>query len=382
MRRKLLAALACMMLLLIQLAVPVMAAGTVYFTAVNKNVLELSDATMPFWSGGYLYVPSTIFTGVNRDLGVGVATTNGEGGPALLLYGGDAEFQTLSFDLSKDYAVDKDGNMYFQKAIQRGGVTFLPISLVARCFGLLYTAIEVPRGYLVWVRTKDVDLSERIFADAASYQMESRYSQYLKDQESGSQPSGGEDTTTESPDAQSTSGQQVYLCIKASEASVVTALLDVLDQYDRQVTFYCTVDFLQQQGDLLRRMTASGYTIGIVADAAEGDRTVAEQLAVGNAALEVATCGKTRLARLENVSDQTAADVEGMGYCCLWPDLDRSAYLLADSSSANVLLDRVADRARDVSVWLGDGVTATGLRTFLAGLQSSGDRCMALTETT
>ena len=279
MRRKLLATLACVVLL-VQLTVPVMAAGTVYFTAVNKNVLELSDATMPFWSGGYLYVPSTIFSGVNRDLGVGVATISGEEGPALLLYGGDAEFQTLSFDLSKDYAVDKDGNMYFQKAIQRGGVTFLPISLVARCFGLLYTVIEVPRGYLVWVRTKDVDLSERIFADAASYQMESRYSQYLKDQESGSQPSGGEDTTTESPDAQSTSGQQVYLCIKASEASVVTALLDVLDQYDRQVTFYCTVDFLQQQGDLLRRMTASGYTIGIVADAAEGDRTVAEQLAV------------------------------------------------------------------------------------------------------
>ena len=379
MRRKLLAALACAVLL-IQLAVPAMAAGEVYFTAVNKNVLELSDATMPFWSGGYLYVPSTIFTGVNRDLGVGVATISGSDGPALLLYGGDAEFQTLSFELNKDYAVDKDGNIYFQKAIQRGGLTFLPISLVARCFGLLYAVIEVPRGYLVWVRTQDMDLSERIFADAASYQMESRYSQYLKDQESGQSGSGG-DTVPENPDVQSTSGQQVYLCLEASEASQVSALLDVLDQYDCQAAFYCTVGFLEREGDLLRRMTAAGQAIGIVADAAEEGWTVSEQLAAGNAALEAATYGRTRLARLENVSDQTAADVEAMGYCCLWPDMDRSAYSLADSASAGTLLKRVGERSGDVSVWVGDGTTAAGLRAFLAGLQSSGDQCRAMTET-
>ena len=113
MRRKLLAALFCAALML-QLAVPAGAAGSVYFTAVNKNVLELSDATMPFWSGGYLYVPSSIFTGANRDLQVGVTVTSSGGGTTLLLYGGGTEFQTLSFDLSKDFAVDKNGNMYFQ----------------------------------------------------------------------------------------------------------------------------------------------------------------------------------------------------------------------------------------------------------------------------
>ena len=69
MRRKLLAALACAALL-IQLSVPAGAAGTVYFTAVNMNVLELSDATMPFWSDGYLYVPGSVFSGYSKDLGV------------------------------------------------------------------------------------------------------------------------------------------------------------------------------------------------------------------------------------------------------------------------------------------------------------------------
>lgn len=379
MRRKLLAALACAVLV-VQLAVPADAAETVYFTAVNKNVLELSDATMPFWSGGYLYVPSTIFTSVSRDLKVGVTTTNSGDGTTLMLYGGSAEFQTLSFPLSKDYAVDKYRNMYFQKAIQRGGVTFLPISLVARCFNLLYTVIEVSRGYLVWVRTEDVDLSERIFADAASYQMESRYSQYLKNQGSETTDETGEtgETIDTSP---SVSGQRVYLCVRAEDAATVSALLDVLDQYDSQAAFYCTVDFLRQEGDLLRRMTATGQAIGIVADAALPEGTVAEQLAAGNAALEMATWGKTRLVRLENVSDQTAADVEALGYRCLWPDLDRSPYPLADSASADVLLRRVEERSGAVSVWLGDGASAAGLEAFLSALSGSGGRCLAMTET-
>lgn len=31
---------------------------TVYFTAVNDQLLSLSDDTMPFWSGGRLYFPA------------------------------------------------------------------------------------------------------------------------------------------------------------------------------------------------------------------------------------------------------------------------------------------------------------------------------------
>ena len=56
------AALVLALALLVQpLLLTAQAAPTVYFTAVNDYVLELSDDTMPFWSGGYLYLPSTIF---------------------------------------------------------------------------------------------------------------------------------------------------------------------------------------------------------------------------------------------------------------------------------------------------------------------------------
>ncbi len=36
-------------------------AATVYFTAANDTLLELSDATMPFWDKGLLYVPASAF---------------------------------------------------------------------------------------------------------------------------------------------------------------------------------------------------------------------------------------------------------------------------------------------------------------------------------
>ena len=81
----------------------------------------------------------------------------------MLLYVDDTIYSSLVFDLNKDYAIDNEGNLYFQPPIQRGGVIFLPISLIARCFGLLYSTVEVDRGYLVWVRNTDMDLEERYF---------------------------------------------------------------------------------------------------------------------------------------------------------------------------------------------------------------------------
>ena len=170
MRRKLAALLLCLLLVFQLSPVPSGAAETVYFTAVNKNVLTLSDDTMPFWSGGYLYVPSTIFTGVGRDLGVSYYPNIAR--QTVLLYVDKTVYSSLVFDLNKDYAIDNEGNLYFQKPIQRGGVIFLPISLIARCFGLLYSTVEVDRGYLVWVRNPDMDMEERYFADAAKSRMD------------------------------------------------------------------------------------------------------------------------------------------------------------------------------------------------------------------
>ena len=48
--------------------VRVSSADTVYFTSMNDSLMGLSDSTMPYWSGGYLYVPASGFNG--RDINV------------------------------------------------------------------------------------------------------------------------------------------------------------------------------------------------------------------------------------------------------------------------------------------------------------------------
>ena len=373
MRRKLAALLLCLLLVFQMSAVPSEAAGTVYFTAVNKNVLSLSDATMPFWSGGYLYVPSTIFTGVGRDLGVSYYPNIAK--QTVLLYVDDTIYSSLVFDLNKDYAIDNEGNMYFQKPIQRGGVIFLPISLIARCFGLLYSTVEVDRGYLVWVRNPDMDMEERYFADAARSRMDYEYSQYLRNQ-----GTAAEETVPEQSEPSVVTGQRIYLSIEAAESAAVSSLLDTLDRYDAQAAFYCTAGFLEEAGDLLRRMSAAGQAIGLIADAAD-DRPVTEQLEAGNRLLSQAASVKTRLAWIRNATAEAVAEAEAAGFCCLTPDLDRSAYPLSSTGAADTLFQRVTSRSGAVTVWLGDGANAAGLGSFLSVAEAADDRCLAMTET-
>ena len=373
MRRKLTALVLCLLLVFQLAPVPSEAAGSVYFTAVNKNVLPLSDETMPFWSGGYLYVPSTIFTGVGRDLGVSYYPNTGK--QTILLYVDDTIYSSLVFDVNKDYAIDNEGNMYFQKPIQRGGVIFLPISLIARCFGLLYSTVEVDRGYLVWVRNPDMDMEERYFADAARSRMDYEYSQYLRNQ-----GAAAEETVPEQSEPSVVTGQRIYLSMEAAESAAVSSLLDTLDRYDAQAAFYCTAGFLEEAGDLLRRMSAAGQAIGLIADAAD-DRPVTEQLEAGNRLLSQAASVKTRLAWIRNATAEAVAEAEAAGFCCLTPDLDRSAYPLSSTGAADTLFQRVTSRSGAVTVWLGDGANAAGLGSFLSAAEAADDRCLAMTET-
>ena len=373
MRRKLAALALCLVLVFQMAPVPSEAAGSVYFTAVNTNVLPLSDETMPFWSGGYLYVPSTIFTGVGRDLGVSYYPNIGR--QTILLYVDRPVYSSLVFDVNKDYAIDNEGNLYFQKAIQRGNVIFLPISLIARCFGLLYSTVEVDRGYLVWVRNADMDLEERYFADAAKSRMNYEYNQYLQNQSAGA-----EEPAQEPLGPAAVTGQRIYLGMEASDAAQTRSLLDTLDRYGSQAAFYCTADFLETEGDLLRRMSAAGQAIGLIADAAD-DRPVTEQLEAGNRLLSQAASVKTRLAWIRNATAEAVAEAEAAGFCCLTPDLDRSAYPLSSTGAADTLFQRVTSRSGAVTVWLGDGANAAGLGSFLSAAEAADDRCLAMTET-
>ena len=381
MKRKAAALLAAVFLLLETVCVPSLAVENVYFTAINDNVMPMNDETMPFWSGGFLYIPISIFSGeVYRELEIGYIPNAGR--QLYILY---TAGKSLHFDLTTAYARDTDGNTYYPGAVQKSGVVFVPTSLVAEFFGLTYSTTgltganavtQEDRGWLVWLRQPDNILQVSVFADAAKSQLRARYEQYLKSREE----SGVQVPDTPQQPEETFEGKSIYLCFLAGDAASLGGLLDALDRYSAQAAFFCTPEFSEQQGDLLRRMAATGQAIGLLANG-EAEQSVQEQLERGNRALYEATCGKTRLVYLQNVDAQTAAGVEQAGYCVAAPDMDRAAYGLT-SGGAQALLQRITARRGDVSCWLGQNVSAGGLRAFLTAAETAEDRCLALTETT
>ena len=385
MKRRRWAALALSLLLVFHLAASprAEAADYVCFVAAGENVLPLSDAEMPFWSGGYLYVASAIFTGTTREaLNVGYARSAKN--TMVVLYNSQAKY--LAFECEKNYAYDADGNSFYPGAVYRNGEIYVPASLVAKFFGLQYSVNKVNtvvngqrlQGELAWIRQPGNVLTDKYFTDAASYAIASRYETYLKEKkpQEPSIPS----TVPQEPAGVDMEGKRIYLCMTAGDNTA--SLLDTLDRYGVQAAFFCTPEFLEQQGDLLRRMTAAGQSIGILVDAGDEKQTVEEQLEMGNQALRQATCGGTRLVRLENGDGETLLRIQEAGYRCLKPDLDRSGYDLRSASNADSLLRALARRGDDVTVWLADRVDAAGLRNFLAEMKNDDGRCLAWTETT
>lgn len=361
--RKRWAALLLCALLTASLALPADAAGDVYFVAAEESVLPLTDATMPFWSGGNLYVAASAFSGL------GASVINNTAKRMTVL---EMNRRALLFDWDRGTVQDGGGNLYTPGAILSGGVVFVPAAMAANFFGLQYSVTEVTNGSLVWLRSPDFGMTARDFANAATYSMEERYAAYRKEAQSGAQSSA--------PSAPSASnvGARLHLCIEADART--GGLLDALDRADGRATFYCTPDFLEENGALLRRMTASGHAVGILPDGTS-EEPLEEQLQRGSDALYRATLGRTRLIYLPDEDSAVIEALEAAGWLCLTPTLDRTAYKLESASNAASLLSRVSARRGDVSVWLGTTASGGGLRSFITSAQSAGHYCGAMTET-
>lgn len=380
MKRRTAAALLCL-LLVFQLSMPpVRAAEKVYFTAVGSYVLPLSDNTMPFWSGGYVYIPSSIFTGTGREA-LGVSQVLDGGQEWVVLY---STRKSLTYNFADNCALDNDGKAYYPGAIQRNGTVFVPASIVSRYFDLVYSVIEVERGSMVWLRQPGYGVSDKLYADAAQYSMNSVYADYIRAREENlpadgssggdSRPPGGAGTQ----DPAGLEGKRIALCLKAGNDA--SSMADALASYESGAAFFFTPEEMERQGGLLRRLTAMGLGIGILADAGDQSRTVAEQLEAGNGALFRATCGKTRLAYVQNGGSQALQEAEERGFRCLRPGLDRSGTALRGASGAQELIQRLAGRRGDAAVWLGDAASPAGLRALLSSVKEAGGTCVSYTE--
>ena len=310
---------------------------TVYFTAVNDQILDLSDSTMPFWSNGRLYVPDTAVSGT--DLGVFYARSRDKKTAVVYRQG-----SALTFDLSAGTVSDQSGRQYGMPAVVRGSVVFLPVELLTQFFSLDYSYTRVTYGYLVRLKSDAVVLSDAKFIEAAALSMEQRYTEYMKTYRGGD---GSADTLNAADD----SFERAYPVVRVTDAAVSAALLDALAAADCRATFLFPEKQLTGSDDLLRRLLVSGSAVALGIDASGGSAKTLSGIERANRALWSAANAKTRLVCLSGASEETVRAVENAGYCLVSFDLDYSEALPSVSRMAGSILTKV--RSGGCAVYLG-----------------------------
>lgn len=350
-----------------------LAAESVYFTAVNENVCPLNDETMPFWSGGTLYVPSPVLS--SYDLGLSyVRDTSAQ---TAILYNSR---KVLEFDLAGGGANNKLGTYYSASAISRRGYVYFPLSFVCNYFGLSYSVVDTAWAPLVRLRSEGAVLSDSQFVDAASSMLASRYRAYEQSKQppvptKPADPSNGGGTEETDPPEDETendskSTARVLLAVRAGEDENVAAMLNTLDRYGYQATFFFPTDSLQGRDDMLRRIVASGHRLGLIpTDGAEG-------LEEANAYLRRCTGTVTRMV----LSARTDA-MAPAGYTVYSPTLAAENLGSSPSGRAARIMSRIENSRGTVKLLMGgDDTSASALNTVCAKLRSGSYTVRAVNE--
>jgi len=340
MKKKLIAVL-CVLLLVAILgaAIPsAMAANDpIFFTAVNETVLALNDATMPFFSGGSLYVPYTIFDSSFTGENTGLFTSYSRAKGSVLIYNLSG---SLLFDLNENNSIF-NGRTRSDSAIIRNSTIFVPINLVCDLFGLDWAWLFATQGSVIRLKSTSLTLSDQDFVSAASYTLSERLRVYYQNKVPVT-PSVSP-TVNPSPRPPATNGADVrFAFILSEDPSNFSSLLETLNQSDVHALFLISPEDLLWRDDHVRTLLAKGHKIGLLldADTVEGQRAQMER---GRKLLSAAAHAHTSICMSKGLSEE---DLQALGPSVLFweSSVDISA---EDGRTATTLVRQVSNAVTD-----------------------------------
>ena len=255
-----------------------------FFVSVGDTLpLSLSSAQAPYFSGGTLYVPYTVFGAT----GLGVTPSYNTQDRVLTLF---TRSQRLVFDLDSGVTTDETGKTYTDashSAAVNGGVAFLPATTCARHFGWQVSLLKSEDGYAV-LRFKNGSevYDDALFLVRAKNLMEYTLQQYRSP---SPQPTAPTQTTSE----QQPQGK-VFAYLAITDAQTMSSALDAVTRAGAPAVFYLTADEIRDNPDLVISIAAAGYSIGLTAPKDAAD--VAFALRDANDALRQLLRRKTLLA--------------------------------------------------------------------------------------
>ena len=237
----------------------VLAEDTVFFTAVNNTLLELTAETMPMVHNSMIYVPWSVFN--TRALNTWAYYSRGS--QTVLISDGTKE---LYFDLSTGDSHDREGNVYRYAAIYANETAYVPAMFTADYFGLTYSYIRRDSWHIVRLTTGSA-LSDEDFFKAAAPLMETRMNQYQGTQET-SEPQPTESAvppTVPPPTATPVpTPERSHVTVHLGFLGVGDETADILDALgEERACFFATAEEIYDWPDLTRRILGSGHALGM-----------------------------------------------------------------------------------------------------------------------
>lgn len=347
------------------------AAPTLYFTAVNDRMCDLSDETMPFWQNGLLYVAGATVDGPD-DLGIRYSY-NQEKSVAILYKGQRVLYCDLTAGTMEN---NRTGEQYAGSPIVRSGIVFFPITALAKMFDLKYSSTKIAYGYLLRIRDDNAVLSDEYFIDAATDPIQKRYAQYERAHAAAEQEN---ETPAQVETPVRRDDLTVYLLLPAANGSMLTQLLSTLENYQSHATLLLTPELLESAGDGVRRAAATGNAVALCISAATTAEALA-QIERGNDALWHAASLRTRLVYLESADRTLRTAVAEAGYCPI--TINTSDFTRSGTHWAGTAL-KWAGRSTSVRLYLGaESGVSSALGTALSRLRAENCTIAALNEVT
>lgn len=371
------AALVLVLTMLVTLLNTAQAAGNIYLTAVNENLLELTSDTMPTWSNGVLYVPYTVFDGSYTGINLGISSSYSRDEGTVTLY---TLQQMVVFDLNRGTCYNPLTEQTLSgRAILRNGRPYVPVAAVCSYFGLSYSVIDIEEGYIVRIKSSGVVLSDYSFVESAQNSIRNRIRDY--NQANQSQPTPGVLPPTynpEEPDTDITVPDDpvdadvipTYLAFSCEDSQGLSEILDTLDSRNQRAIFFFDAQGLEREDDLIFRILGSGYSIGLIA---QGRSTSATNRLLEEANQTLSQVAYTRTS-VVLVPESQREELEAEGWIC-WNETASAVPTqgVGTNTYANQVLKRISGNHARVYLTLdASSETARVLPTLLRRLSEEG----------
>lgn len=174
MKKRLFSLLAALAVALGLLALPAAADEDPFFLALNDVLVPASAQTNPIQTGGWIYVPASVFSNQVTGVNFGVFYGFTEDNTNLVFY--NLSGKTLTFDLTGNTASTSTGESVMPgRVVWRGGTCYVPAYALCSFFDLTYIYYNTEYGPLLRIKDGSARLSDAALLAMSDSAMRARY---------------------------------------------------------------------------------------------------------------------------------------------------------------------------------------------------------------